>query len=66
MKRICRISIYDALDEVHVAYQVREYADYDHEQHDVVVTGGTEFKSVGEANPREWLMDALIGLIEDL
>lgn len=63
---VATINAYDALDRVVIAAVLRQTAGgigdpiHDVLQHVATVEG------VGEDDPREWLRDALVGLLEDL
>ena len=64
MKKIAAVYFYDCLDQISLNAQVREYEDYEKEQSSVVITVHEMVRSEGEADPRVWLRDALIALIE--
>lgn len=64
MKRIASIHIYDCLDEISLNAQIREYKDYEQQESAVVITVHDCIRSEGLDDPRDWLRDALVALIE--
>ncbi len=66
MRYITSIHAYDCLDSVVYACKIREYKDYDDDPSEEVVTQAGSIKGEGIDNPREWLKDVLIALLESL
>ncbi len=60
------IHAYDVLDQVQVTARVRLYestlVDGSRIEHECTTT----FQGTGETDPRQWLQDVLVGLLEDL
>lgn len=63
---VATINAYDALDRVVVAAVVRATAGGVGDPIEDVVQCVATIDGVGEDDPREWLRDALVGLLEDL
>ena len=63
---IATFNAYDALDRVVLAGTVRATAGGTGDPIEPVLQLVTTIPGVGEDDPREWLRDALIGLLEDL
>lgn len=66
MQRITSVVIYDALDRVHVTSQVREFPGTPDERSSIVYECTTTFPGTGEPDPRQWLIDACVALIESI
>lgn len=64
MLRIATVSAYDALDAVVVTAHVRQYGDVPEEPSSIVFECTTSLPGTGESDPRQWLVDALVGLLE--
>lgn len=63
---IANISAWDALDRVWVSAVVREASGSPDSPTIEVTALSDTFAGVGEPDPREWLRDALIGILEAL
>lgn len=66
MYRVATISAYDVMDQVHLAATVRLWDGLEVKPSDLEFHCSTAVQGVGSAEGREWLRDALIGLIEAL
>lgn len=60
------VNAYDALDKVMIAVVLRQKELGPTGASSTVETLATEIDSTGETDPREWLRDALVGLLEAL
>jgi hypothetical protein len=60
-----QVHTFDCLDSVHVAVTVRAMDDLPGPNY-VVLHESTDVRGVGEQDPRQWLKDALVALIEAL
>lgn len=58
------VNAYDALEEVHINVTVRQAGDSHESPVTSVLHLRTVVQSVGEPEPREWLRDALVALLE--
>lgn len=63
---IATVNAYDALDRVVVAAVLRATAGGTGDPVEDVLQCVTTIPGVGEDDPREWLRDALVGLLEAL
>lgn len=61
----CSVQAFDCLGQVHVAASVRQNTGVG-EVNDLVLHVFTDFQGTGEDDPREWLKDALVALVEIL
>ena len=66
MMFITTIHAYDLRDTVSVTVGVRRYDETTRAASDNVFACTTTFPGTGETDPREWLRDALIGLLEEI
>ena len=66
MYYIATFNAYDALDRVVIAGTVRATVGGTGDPIEVVEQVVTTIDGVGEDDPREWLRDALVGLLESL
>lgn len=66
MWTMSRVEAYDAMGLVVVTVSVRQQEEGIEGATRAVLQRSTVLSSVGETDPREWLRDALIGLLEDL
>ena len=66
MKFIASMHAYDVLDNVQITVLVREYADYERDQGDLVLAQAQVFRGEGVDDAREWLRDVLVELLETL
>lgn len=66
MYRVATIAVYDVLETVHITATVRLWDGLITDGSDVEFTCDTTVQGVGSAEGREWLRDALIGMIESL
>ena len=65
-KKIISLHAYDCLDNVNYTARVREYADYEQGNSEVVLIHTGSFRGEGVDDVRQWVMDVLIGIIETL
>ena len=66
MKYITSIHAYDCLSSVVYACHVREYQDYEQGPSVLVLDLSGSLVGEGIDNPREWLKDVLVALLETL
>lgn len=66
MRLVTTVHAYDVMDRVQVGATVRQYEETTREPSDTVLVCTTTFPGTGETDPKEWLRDALIGLLESL
>jgi len=66
MRYVASIHAYDVMDQVWVSAVVREYGSDPLSTTVEVIALSDTFAGVGEPDPREWLRDCLIGLLEGL
>lgn len=59
------LQVFDCLSDVHVVYRVVDYDGFTG-THELVATGYVDLQGEGISDPREWLRDALVGLLETL
>lgn len=59
------ISCYDVMGDIIVAVSVRQQ-DHPRAAWEPVLLHATAIRSEGETEPREWLQDCLVGLLESL
>ena len=60
------VNAYDVMGEVHIAAVVRGLSDGPLQEFENVLQCETTIQGIGETDPRLWLKDALIGLLEAL
>ena len=60
------VHIYDVMTNVFLTCDVREYSPEPDKGSRPVITFQHTIPGVGETDPREWLRDALIGIVEAL
>lgn len=65
MQHIASVQCYDVLDQVVIAVQVREKDAFESDWQTVLLTS-TSVTGDGESQPREWLRDSLVALLETL
>lgn len=58
------VNAYDALEEVHINVTVRQAGDHHESPVTSVLHQQVAVRSTGEPDPREWLRDALVALLE--
>lgn len=63
MQTIATVQIYDVMDQVHISLQVRQQENDVSPWETVMLEVGT-YPGTGESEPREWLRDSLVALIE--
>lgn len=67
MRYYCTVSGYDMFDEVTVSAVVKcDRRDVGEQEPVELLRASTTVQGVGESDPREWLKDALIALLEEL
>ena len=66
MRQVATIHIYDVMSDVQISVQHRTYPDYAEGPQESAFTHTALIPGAGEADPRVWLEDALIGLLETL
>lgn len=66
MRTIATVNAYDVLSTVHVKLIVREYPDAESASPRTVLECTTTVQGTGETDPRQWIVDALVGLLEDI
>ena len=64
MKLMASLHAYDCLENVNVSCLVRQYGDYEDGPGEDVLRLAAAVRGEGIDNPREWLRDALLGLLE--
>lgn len=60
------IHAYDVMNTIHVTASVAEQGTEEGRAIHRVLAASTSLDGVGEANPRDWLEDVLVGLLEAL
>jgi len=60
------LNAYDVMGRVHIACVVRGLSDGPLQEFEEVLRCETTIEGVGETDPRLWLKDALIGMLEAL
>lgn len=65
-KNIVSIHAYDCMDEVTYSARVRQYPNYEEGDGEVVLIHVGSFPSEGLTEPREWLSEILIAMLERL
>lgn len=60
------ITAYDVMDQVMVAYTLRERPDNPEAPTLIVLRGVSTVRGEGQSDPREWLSDALVAALETL
>lgn len=63
---LASVSAYDALEDVHINAVVRQAGDDLESPVTSVLHQQCVVRGTGELDPREWLRDALVALLEDL
>lgn len=63
---VTTVHAYDVLDRVHVHAAVRALSDDTGQTWSTVIECTTTFPGTGESDPRSWLEDVLVGLLEAL
>lgn len=66
MMYIATVNAFDAMTSVHAHAHVRAYPDNPEEPTSIVYECTTTIPGIGEIDPRQWLEDALVGLLEAL
>lgn len=66
MRYEARVTAYDVMDQVTVSIVVQRTADTPEERPATVLCMSTTVQGEGEADPREWARDALLGMLEAL
>lgn len=66
MYRVATIAVYDVMETVHVEGTVRLWDGLVTDGSDVEFACTATVQGVGSAEGREWLRDALVGLIESI
>jgi hypothetical protein len=66
MYRVATISVFDVMDSVQIHGRVRLWTGMVTDGNDVEFDCDAMIQGVGSGDGREWLKDALIGLIETL
>lgn len=66
MRYEARVSAYDVLDQVWVGGSLSSQEEALSTQPSIILHISTQIDGTGESDPREWLRDALIGLLEAL
>jgi hypothetical protein len=66
MRYDATISAYDCMDQVTVAYTIRERPDNPEEPTVTVLRGVTTVPGEGQPDPARWLADALVAALETL
>lgn len=66
MKKIVSIHAYDCMDQINYSARIREYPDYEEGDSQVVLIHTGSVPSEGLDDPRAWLSDILIALLERL
>lgn len=66
MYYVTTVNAYDVLDRVHVHATVRALSDDTGATWSTELACTTTFPGTGETDPRQWLVDALVALIENV
>jgi hypothetical protein len=66
MMNVTTVYAYDVLDSVHVTAVLRVYPDDSREPSYIGYECTTTFPGTGESDPRQYLEDVLVGLLEAL
>lgn len=66
MRLLGSIYAYEVMGEVIVTARVWDERKETAETGKDLLTAKTQFSGTGEDDPRQWLLDALVGLIEDM
>jgi hypothetical protein len=66
MRLIASVYAYDVMTNVHVRALVTEYPDNKEDPPSTVIACTTTVPGTGETDPRQWLVDALVALLEDV
>jgi len=66
MHYIASIHAYDVMDSIVVTAEVRSAEDTPERATTGVLRATTVIVGIGETDPREWLQDALVGILEVL
>jgi hypothetical protein len=59
------VQAFDCLSDVHVSYRIIDY-DSLTSGHELIAAGVVQLRGEGISDPRAWLRDALVGLLETL
>lgn len=65
-QKLVSIHAYDCLDNVNYSCRVREYKDREDYSGETVLTHEGNLRGEGIDDPKQWLMDVLIAIIETL
>lgn len=57
---------YDVLDSVYVSVIMREYPDYEEGPSELVLSQVQAFPGEGVTDPKNWLQDVLVAVLETL
>lgn len=66
MHYIATAHAYDVMDAVHITAEVRSVTGGEEGPTDAVLRATTVVSGVGETDPRKWLMDVLVALMEEI
>lgn len=66
MKLIMSMHAYDVLDSVYISVLVREYKDYEDGPSELVFSQVQAVQGEGVTDPRNWLQDVLVAVLETL
>lgn len=66
MRYEAHVSAYDVMDQISVGCVVRDIYGATGERPEVVLAVGTILRGEGISDPREWLRDALVAILEVL
>lgn len=66
MRYETEIRAYDVLDQIWIAARVWQMSDADPGRSEVLVSVGISTAGEGESDPRVWLRDTLVALVETL
>lgn len=66
MHYIASVHAFDVMDTVQVTATVRSTPDIEGIQPTTVLRATTTVSGVGEVDPRQWMVDALVALLEEL
>lgn len=66
MRQLATVHIYDVMDTVHSTATVQQYPDDPQDPPSVVLSLTATIEGTGVTDPRLWLEDALVGLLESI
>ena len=66
MHYIASVHAYDVMDSIVITAEVRSTEDSPERPTASVLRATTVIVGIGETDPREWLQDALVGILEEL